>query len=539
MPSSVKLNLKEIKEFLGKFKKDISILDIGAGAGDWSPILKKLGFNNIDALEIWQPYIEQYNLKEKYNKVIHSDVRDIKDFNYDLIMMGDVLEHLTYEDARKVLDTIYKSAKVVLITVPYEFAQTTVYGNKFEIHEQADLNDKVMGERYPELIKLIDNKETTKKTFFNIATWYWQKENINDILETKIEKINENKPLRILHFANYAPRKSGLYECTKDQIKYERKYGIDSQMAVYEYENPCEHWNDDGWMKPVSWDWAENADIFVIHRGLPKEVENKFPKTKQVVVIHGTSDFLILNEILTKANETSFNTHINLVNNCEASVSVNLYDYEILKLYDYYNKLNYIQDSIDFERFNLEGYKYPFLWHPQIIFCDSLRINKNPSHIIWAMKKIHEKIPTAKLTIISLDLETILTWRNMLMRSKGGSLFHLCENVLMEMTEIRQFLRGADILWNGNVSGIFSRVEIEAMACGCSVISWDDTYTKWKPKTHNIEDIANCVVDCWNERKENIENNRQENYEIAFKNFNIETNVKEKFIPLYNKILGK
>jgi glycosyltransferase involved in cell wall biosynthesis len=344
--------------------------------------------------------------------------------------------------------------------------------------------------------------------------------------------------MKILHFANYAPRKSGLYECTKDQIKFERKHGLDSQMALYEHENPDPNWNDDGWMKPVSWDWAKEADLFVIHRGLPREVEDKFPKTKHVVVIHGTADFLMLNEILTKANETSFNTHINLINNCDASVAVNSYDYEIYKLYDYNNKLSYIQDSIDFERFNLKGYKYPFIRQPQILFCDSLRINKNPSHIIWAMEKIHKAIPSARLTIVSLDLETILTWRNLLMRSRSGNLFHLCENVLMEMTEIRPFLRGADILWNGNISGIFSRVEMEAMACGCSVIGWDNKYNKFMPKSHTVEDIANSVIDCWNDRKDKIEEVRKENYKLAFKNFNMETQVKNKFIPLYEKVLN-
>jgi len=342
--------------------------------------------------------------------------------------------------------------------------------------------------------------------------------------------------MKVLHFSNYAPRKSGLYECCKDAIKFERKYGVDSQMALFEYKEPEKCWIDDGWMQPVSWDWAENADLFIIHRGLPSEVEIKYPDKKQIVVIHGTSDFLMLNEVLTKANETSFNTHINLINNCAASVAVNTYDYGIYKLYDYKDKLTYIQDSIDFEKFNLEGYKYPFLRHPQIIFCDSLRINKNPSHIIWAMDKIHKAIPSARLTIVSLDLESILTWRNVLMRSKGGNLYHLCENVLMEMTEIRPFLRGADFLWNGNVSGIFSRVEMEAMACGCEVVGWDNKYSNM-PKNHTIDAIADCIIKRWNKIKDNQEDYKKKNYQLAFENFNMETQVKNKFIPLYEKIL--
>jgi glycosyltransferase involved in cell wall biosynthesis len=257
------------------------------------------------------------------------------------------------------------------------------------------------------------------------------------------------------------------------------------------------------------------------------------------MVIHGTSDFLVLDEVVSKAENTSFNTHINLINKFDKSVAVNTYDYEIYKLYDYYDRLSYIQDSVDLERFNLEGYKYPFMYHPQIVFCDSLRINKNPSHIIWAMNEIYKQIPTARLTVVSLDLETILTWRNIIMRSAKGQLKGLCENILMEMTEIRPFLRGADILWNGNISGIFSRVEMEAKACGCEVIGWDDKYTQWTPKSHNIKDIADCVVNCWNEIKDNREEFREKAFKLANENFNMETNVRDKFIPLYNKTLGE
>ena len=68
--------------------------------------------------------------------------------------------------------------------------------------------------------------------------------------------------LKILHFSNHAPRKSGLYEAVKDIVKYERKFGFDSQMAIYERKIPDENWIDDGWLKPVSWDCAEKADIF-------------------------------------------------------------------------------------------------------------------------------------------------------------------------------------------------------------------------------------------------------------------------------------
>lgn len=343
--------------------------------------------------------------------------------------------------------------------------------------------------------------------------------------------------LKILHFSNWAPRRSGLYECTRDQIKYERKMGLDSQMAIYEIENPSEDWEDEG-LKPVSWDWAEQADLYVIHRGLPEKVKTKWPK-KTVMVIHGTSEFLLLEEIFSKANKTPFNTHINLINSCDASVAVNEHDYAIYKLYDKDNKLTLIHDAIDISKFTIDGYKHEYMKHPQILYADSLRVNKNPAHIIWAMTEIVKTIPTARLSILGLNLETILTWRNIILRSPNRVLDAWIENTQLEVTEVRPYMRGADILYNGNMSGISSRVEMEAMACGCQVISYAGKFTKWHPEIYNLKDIANKVIDCWEYIQKDPVNAKKEARQYAIDNFSMEQKVKEEYIPLYNQVLEK
>ena len=342
--------------------------------------------------------------------------------------------------------------------------------------------------------------------------------------------------MKVLHFANLGRRKSGLYECCKDQIKYERKYGIDSQLAIYEQENPPKNWVDDDWLRPVGWDWAEQADLYIIHRGLPNEVEKKFPK-KKIMIIHGNAEYLILDEIVSEAERQNINVHINLINNCDAAVAVNPHDYKIYKLYDANNKLELIHDAIDVDRFSLEGYSHPFLNHPQIIYADSLRVNKHPAHIIWAMPEICKIIPEAKLTVLGLKLTTILTWRNLILRTPGNALRQYLENIQLEVTELRPFLRGADILYNGNMSGIPSRVEMEAMACGCQVISFNGEFSKWHPIAFDIDDIAQKVIDCWKYIQQNPEKAKQEVRDYAVKYFNMETQVKDKYIPLYKKVL--
>jgi len=343
--------------------------------------------------------------------------------------------------------------------------------------------------------------------------------------------------MKILHFSNWAPRRSGLYECTKDQIKYERQMGIDSQMAIYERENPPEDWEDEG-LKPVSWDWAEQADLYIIHRGLPEKVANKWPK-KKITVIHGTTEFLLLEEIFSKADKTPFNTHINLINTSDASVAVNEHDYSIYKIYDRKNTLHFIHDAIDISKFSINGYKHEYMKHPQILYADSLRVNKNPAHIIWAMSEIVKKIPTARLTILGLDLESILTWRNIILRSPNRFLEGYLENTQLEVTEVRPYMRGADILYNGNMSGISSRVEMEAMACGCQILSWTGNFTKWHPEIYNIQDIANKVMDCWEYIQKDPIKARQEARQYAIDHFNMEQKVKDEYIPLYKKVLDR
>ena len=343
------------------------------------------------------------------------------------------------------------------------------------------------------------------------------------------------KKLKILHWSNFAPNKSGLYECTKDQIKYERSLGIDSQMAVYALEDPKGF--QDGWLTPVSWDWAKQADLFVIHRGIPNSVLKKYPNTKKIAILHGTSEYLLLEDVFSQAEKQGFNAHINYINNYDATTVVNAHDYDIMKLYDYKNKLSMIHDSIDIERYSSEGYKYPYKNHPQILYCDSLRVNKHPAHIIWAMDEIVKKIPNAKLTIIGLSLFDVLTWRNLLLRSAKGKLYSHCEVVQFRSDDVLPYMRGADILFNANMSGIPSRVEMEAMSTGLQVVSYNGDFSKWHPKPFDIKDIAAKVVECWSDIKDRKEESREEASQYAKENFNMKLKVQDEYIPLYNKVL--
>lgn len=139
----------EIAKYLKeKFDKDVKILDVGAGEGTY---LNYLGdyFKNIEAVEIFKPNIDNYKLEERYKKVYNTDIKDFEYDFYDIIIFGDIIEHLDIKTAQSVLKYAYDRCNEMIVAVPYLNPQGVEEGNIYEIHIQDDLTDEAMKERYP------------------------------------------------------------------------------------------------------------------------------------------------------------------------------------------------------------------------------------------------------------------------------------------------------------------------------------------------------------------------------------------------------
>ncbi len=148
---------KEVKDYLtSNFNKDSRILDVGAGSGTYYELLHDY-FDNIEAVEVFKPNIIENELEKKYKKVYCTDIKDFIYQFYDIIIFGDIIEHLDIKEADRVLKYAMGRCKEVIVAVPYCYRQGPAYGNIYEIHKQDDLTPENVLERYPYLELLYGN----------------------------------------------------------------------------------------------------------------------------------------------------------------------------------------------------------------------------------------------------------------------------------------------------------------------------------------------------------------------------------------------
>ena len=167
MPFSYGYFKKEYAEHLFEnFSIEIDILDVGAGCGTYGDLLKQ-DFKNIDAIEIYEPYRKQFELDKIYRSVYIGDVKELNLFLYNYIIMGDVIEHMSVEDAQELLQKIYDNHICCMVAIPYKMPQGGVGGNKHETHLQDDLTHELFIERYPMMNLLFNNEHYGYYTNYN------------------------------------------------------------------------------------------------------------------------------------------------------------------------------------------------------------------------------------------------------------------------------------------------------------------------------------------------------------------------------------
>ena len=141
MPYSDNSNVEWIRWILD-LHKPTSAVDLGAGAGKYGKLIKEvLPECHVTGVEIWGPYIKEFDLESIYDKVIICDARIFPKFDRDLVIFGDVLEHMTSNEAIAIWEKVSKQAKFAIISIPIiHYHQDEYAGNPFEAHVDPDWN---------------------------------------------------------------------------------------------------------------------------------------------------------------------------------------------------------------------------------------------------------------------------------------------------------------------------------------------------------------------------------------------------------------
>lgn len=141
--------------------QDCGILDVGAGQGKYRVVLAD--YPDVHACEIFAPYVDQNNLHDLYESVtVQSIIRMSWEMIercsstpvWDLIVMGDVLEHMDRDTAKMTINNLADVCNDIIVVVPYNYPQGEEDGNVHQTHLQDDLSPELMAREYPEL-KLI------------------------------------------------------------------------------------------------------------------------------------------------------------------------------------------------------------------------------------------------------------------------------------------------------------------------------------------------------------------------------------------------
>jgi hypothetical protein len=125
-----------------------TVLDVGPGQGTYADLLRDITPGaSWSCVEVHEPYVDMFDLWQKYD-VVH--IADIRFFawprRYDVVILGDVLEHMPLLDALTVWTRARLNARNVVLSIPIiEYPQGVHYSNVHEAHLHTWSHDLVVG----------------------------------------------------------------------------------------------------------------------------------------------------------------------------------------------------------------------------------------------------------------------------------------------------------------------------------------------------------------------------------------------------------
>jgi len=130
-------NKHEIRKWLIENRNEFQrVLDIGAGVGTYA-LMGRFPEQHWEAVEVFEPYVEMFNLENKYDAVFVADIRQANIISdYNLIIAADMLEHMKKQEAKDVMNKLLVHTQQLLVCVPmvHHDQHAGAEGNDYETH---------------------------------------------------------------------------------------------------------------------------------------------------------------------------------------------------------------------------------------------------------------------------------------------------------------------------------------------------------------------------------------------------------------------
>ena len=105
-------------------------------------------------MEIWKDYKVKYGLEKHYDTLLIGDARAMQFNYYDVCFLGDILEHMTKEDAVSLVRKLKDTCRYLIISIPIiDYPQDSMHGNPYQAHIKDDWSHKEVMETFPEVKK--------------------------------------------------------------------------------------------------------------------------------------------------------------------------------------------------------------------------------------------------------------------------------------------------------------------------------------------------------------------------------------------------
>ena len=114
----------------------LEVVDVGPGVGTYAKLLRGPAVSRIVGIEVYEPYVQTYRLREYYDDVVVGDVREVPIPACDVVVLGDVVEHMSEDDALAVWEAAAVAARrAVYLSIPIvHYPQGEIEGNAHEVH---------------------------------------------------------------------------------------------------------------------------------------------------------------------------------------------------------------------------------------------------------------------------------------------------------------------------------------------------------------------------------------------------------------------